>query len=142
MYTVIPSANSSTPTCQNVTYPASALNVNAAVINGAFSQYGWPPQVRWSVAVCAPMMNMRFVWRVSVYGYPGPGKEWHAAVYANGKRRIFVSPLGCVTQNAQVAPTLHTPLNLTTNGANPINWTITLVCDSKHPPPDGISIPG
>lgn len=49
LYTVIPSsspsANASTPiSCQNVTYPTSAMNVDAAVVSGAFSQYGWVPQ--------------------------------------------------------------------------------------------------
>jgi len=44
MYTVIQNTTTSTPSCQNVTYPASALQVDAAVVNGAFSQYGWVPQ--------------------------------------------------------------------------------------------------
>ncbi|KAI9460215.1 hypothetical protein BJY52DRAFT_1186096 [Lactarius psammicola] len=45
MYTVIPSSSNATSvSCQNVTYPASAMNVNAAVVDGAFSQYGWIPQ--------------------------------------------------------------------------------------------------
>jgi len=70
-----------------VTYPASALNVNAAVINGAFSQYGWPPQ-------CTD-------------------------IQVQGKN-------GTPPYTLTVAPTLHTPLNLTTNSTNPINWTVTL----------------
>ncbi|KAI9512324.1 hypothetical protein F5148DRAFT_1164029 [Russula earlei] len=44
IYTVIPNTTTTAPTCSNVTYPTSALNVNAAVINGAFSEYGWVPQ--------------------------------------------------------------------------------------------------
>ncbi|KAI0252649.1 hypothetical protein BJV78DRAFT_327636 [Lactifluus subvellereus] len=44
MYTVIPNASTQNPTCQNVTYPAAPLGVDAAVNTGAFSQYGWPPQ--------------------------------------------------------------------------------------------------
>lgn len=47
LYTVIPNsnANATSPiSCQNVTYPTSAMNVNAAVVSGAFSQYGWIPQ--------------------------------------------------------------------------------------------------
>lgn len=47
LYTVIPSSvANATSSCQNVTYPTSAMNVNAAVVSGAFSQYGWVPQVR------------------------------------------------------------------------------------------------
>jgi hypothetical protein len=60
LYTVIPSsssnANATSPiTCQNVTYPTSAMNVNAAVVSGAFSQYGWIPQVRRSEAALRPL---------------------------------------------------------------------------------------
>ncbi|KAH9967386.1 hypothetical protein BC827DRAFT_588131 [Russula dissimulans] len=44
IYTVISNTTTSTPTCPNVTYPATVLIVDAAVINGAFSQYGWIPQ--------------------------------------------------------------------------------------------------
>lgn len=46
IYTVIPNTTTSTPTCKNVTYPSTTLQVDAAVINGAFSEYGWVPQVR------------------------------------------------------------------------------------------------
>jgi hypothetical protein len=49
IYTVIPnsSATAQNPaTCKNVTLPTSPLQVDAAVVNGAFSQYGWIPQVR------------------------------------------------------------------------------------------------
>ena len=49
IYTVIPnsSATAQNPaTCKNVTLPTNPLQVDAAVINGAFSQYGWIPQVR------------------------------------------------------------------------------------------------
>ncbi len=47
MYTVIPSSSNATSvSCQNVTYPAAAMSVDAAVVNGAFSQFGWIPQVR------------------------------------------------------------------------------------------------
>jgi len=87
MYTVIPNPNTTAQnpaSCKNVTYPATALSVDAAVINGAFSQYGWVPQVRQLEMTCIPPMNMRFVWRASVYRYPGRGKEWHTAVYADG----------------------------------------------------------
>ena len=52
-YTVIAnsSATSQNPaTCPNVTLPATPLQVEASVINGAFAQYGWIPQVRWSLA--------------------------------------------------------------------------------------------
>ncbi|KAH9046479.1 hypothetical protein EDB84DRAFT_1558345 [Lactarius hengduanensis] len=45
LYTVIPSSSNATSvSCQNVTYPTSAMNVNAAVVSGDFSQYGWIPQ--------------------------------------------------------------------------------------------------
>jgi len=47
LYTVIPnsSATAQNPaTCKNVTLPTSSLQVNAAVVNGAFSTYGWVPQ--------------------------------------------------------------------------------------------------
>ncbi len=49
IYTVIPnsSATAQNPaTCKNVTLPTSPLQVDATVVNGAFSQYGWIPQVR------------------------------------------------------------------------------------------------
>ena len=48
IYTVIPnsSATAQNPvTCTNVTLPP-LLQVDAAVSSGAFSQYGWVPQVR------------------------------------------------------------------------------------------------
>jgi hypothetical protein len=48
IYTVIPnsSATAQNPvTCTNVTLPPP-LQVDAAVSSGAFSQYGWVPQVR------------------------------------------------------------------------------------------------
>jgi len=47
LYTIIPSSNANTSSpisCQNVTYPTSAMNVDAQVESGAFSQYGWIPQ--------------------------------------------------------------------------------------------------
>ncbi|KAI9445483.1 hypothetical protein H4582DRAFT_929891 [Lactarius indigo] len=45
IYTVIPSSSNATSvSCQNVTYPTSAMSVDAAVVSGAFSQYGWIPQ--------------------------------------------------------------------------------------------------
>lgn len=45
LYTVIPSSSNATSvSCQNVTYPTSAMSVNAAVVSGDFSQYGWIPQ--------------------------------------------------------------------------------------------------
>jgi hypothetical protein len=49
IYTVIPnsSATAQNPaTCTNVTFSHSPLQVDAAVSGGAFSQYGWVPQVR------------------------------------------------------------------------------------------------
>lgn len=45
MYTVIPSNSSATPSCANVTFP-SPLQVDATVVNGPMSQYGWIDQVR------------------------------------------------------------------------------------------------
>jgi hypothetical protein len=48
MYTVIPNSTATAlnpATCPNVTASAP-LGVNALVVTGAFSQYGWPPQVR------------------------------------------------------------------------------------------------
>ncbi|KAH9075772.1 hypothetical protein EDB83DRAFT_2515463 [Lactarius deliciosus] len=45
IYTVIPSSSNVTSvSCQNVTYPTSAMSVDAAVVSGDFSQYGWIPQ--------------------------------------------------------------------------------------------------
>ncbi|KAH9005962.1 hypothetical protein EDB86DRAFT_3071028 [Lactarius hatsudake] len=44
IYTVIPSSSAKSVSCQNVTYPTSAMSVNAAVVTGDFSQYGWIPQ--------------------------------------------------------------------------------------------------
>jgi hypothetical protein len=46
IYTVIPNSTANPPTCANLTLPTSPLQVDAAVINGAFAQYGWIPQVR------------------------------------------------------------------------------------------------
>jgi hypothetical protein len=45
IYTVIPNSTVTAVTCPNVTASAP-LDVNALVVTGAFSQYGWPPQVR------------------------------------------------------------------------------------------------
>ncbi|THH12881.1 hypothetical protein EW146_g7286 [Bondarzewia mesenterica] len=70
MYTVIANTSSSnSPSCTNVTFPAGAMNVDAAVSTGAFSQYGWIDQV---------------------------------------------------------APTLHPPLNITSNSMDTIKWTVSL----------------
>ncbi|PIL30929.1 hypothetical protein GSI_07098 [Ganoderma sinense ZZ0214-1] len=44
VYTVYPASGSSTPTCQNLTYPAGALDVTAKTQDGSWSQYGWIPQ--------------------------------------------------------------------------------------------------
>ena len=60
MYTVIPnsSATAQNPaSCTNVTFPHPPLQVAAAVSGGAFSQYGWVPQVRWWAIACIPAMN-------------------------------------------------------------------------------------
>jgi len=49
IYTVVPNSSDTAKdpvTCTNVTLPPP-LQVDAAVSNGAFSQYGWVPQVRW-----------------------------------------------------------------------------------------------
>ena len=43
-----------------MTYPSTVLSVDAAVIDGAFSQYGWVPQVRQLEIICIPPMNMLF----------------------------------------------------------------------------------
>jgi hypothetical protein len=51
IYTVIPNSSATAQypaTCPNVTLPATPLQVDAAVISGAFAQYGWIPQVRLS----------------------------------------------------------------------------------------------
>lgn len=48
VYTVIPSSNStvnSAPSCQNVSFPAGALDVVGIVDNGPMSQFGWVDQV-------------------------------------------------------------------------------------------------
>lgn len=46
IYTVIANTSSSFhPTCNNVTFPAGAMDVKAAVSTGSFSQYGWIDQV-------------------------------------------------------------------------------------------------
>ncbi|KAI0028296.1 hypothetical protein K488DRAFT_58955, partial [Vararia minispora EC-137] len=44
VYTVISNTTTSSPSCANVTFPAGAMDVTAAVSGGAFSQYGWIPQ--------------------------------------------------------------------------------------------------
>jgi len=87
IYTVIPNttATAQNPaTCKNVTYPATALSVDAAVVNGAFSQYGWVPQ-------CTDI-------RVKPQNGTGP-------------------------YTFTVAPALHPPLNITSNG-DAMNWTV------------------
>lgn len=43
MYTVISSNSSSVPSCTNVTVPYP-LHVDAAVVNGPMSRYGWVDQ--------------------------------------------------------------------------------------------------
>lgn len=56
IYTVIPNstATGQNPvSCPNVTLPTSPLEVEAAVVNGAFSEYGWVPQVRLWETTCA-----------------------------------------------------------------------------------------
>ena len=63
IYTVIPnsSATAQNPaTCKNVTLPATPLQVDAAVINGAFSEYGWIPQVRWLEIACPRRMSFSY----------------------------------------------------------------------------------
>ncbi|KAI1797536.1 hypothetical protein LXA43DRAFT_934581 [Ganoderma leucocontextum] len=44
IYTVYPASGSSAPACQNLTYPAGALDVTAKTQDGSWSQYGWIPQ--------------------------------------------------------------------------------------------------
>ncbi|GLB36506.1 hypothetical protein LshimejAT787_0307940 [Lyophyllum shimeji] len=44
IYTVIPSTSPGPPTCQNVTVPASSLDVEAAAAHGPLSQFGWVDQ--------------------------------------------------------------------------------------------------
>lgn len=68
IYTVIPNANA-TATCQNVTYPAP-LDVDAAVVTGAFSQYGWPPQVRQPEHICGLCDEQGICGGLAVYRYP------------------------------------------------------------------------
>ncbi|KAF8499132.1 hypothetical protein F5888DRAFT_1633638 [Russula emetica] len=90
IYTVIPnsSATAQNPaTCTNVTFAHPPLQVDAAVVNGAFSQYGWVPQ-------CTDI-------QVQAKNGTGP-------------------------YTLTVAPTLHPPLNITSNGGGPINWTVSL----------------
>ncbi|TBU46523.1 hypothetical protein BD309DRAFT_606275 [Dichomitus squalens] len=45
IYTVYPTSGSSSPVCQNLTYPAGALDVTAKTLDGTWSQYGWINQV-------------------------------------------------------------------------------------------------
>jgi len=45
LYTVIANTSTANPSCANVTFPAGAMDVNAAISGSAFSQYGWIPQV-------------------------------------------------------------------------------------------------
>ncbi|KAI0307541.1 hypothetical protein B0F90DRAFT_20915 [Multifurca ochricompacta] len=90
IYTVIPNitATAQNPaSCKNVTYPTSAMNVNAAVINGAFSEYGWIPE-------CTDIQVQ------AINGTP--------------------------PYTLTVAPTLHPPLNITSNSNDPMNWTVSL----------------
>ncbi|KAI0047677.1 hypothetical protein FA95DRAFT_1205420 [Auriscalpium vulgare] len=90
LYTVIPAANATTqnpPTCTNVTFPAGAMDVDAAVANGAFSQYGW-------INECTDI-----------------------SVTAKN---------GTPPYTFTIAPTLHPPLNITSQTAGPINWTVSL----------------
>ncbi|KAF8499131.1 hypothetical protein F5888DRAFT_1633637 [Russula emetica] len=89
IYTVIPNSTATAQnpaTCTNVTLPTYPLQVDAAVITGAFSQYGWIPQ-------CTDI-------QVQAKNGTGP-------------------------YTLTVAPTLHPPLNITSNGG-PINWTVSL----------------
>lgn len=53
LYTVVQNTTVNPPSCKNVTLPATPLQVDAAVITGAFAQYGWPPMVRLYEIGCA-----------------------------------------------------------------------------------------
>jgi hypothetical protein len=44
MMTVVASTTTTNPSCTNVTFPATPLDVTGTVIDGPFAQYGWIPQ--------------------------------------------------------------------------------------------------
>lgn len=44
-YTVIPPASIDPVSCPNVTFPAGPLDIEAVVVNGPMSQFGWIDQV-------------------------------------------------------------------------------------------------
>src|SRR6266852_1922652 len=81
-----------------------------------------------------------WVLAAAVYGYSSPAKERHRTLYTN-RAYLLLTPLliAQFKKNAQVAPTLHPPLNITSN-SGPINWTVSLVCDSRNSPLNRISV--
>ncbi|KAI0271573.1 hypothetical protein BC834DRAFT_450621 [Gloeopeniophorella convolvens] len=90
IYTIIPNPNATAenpPVCRNLTYPAGAMDVDAEVVGGPISQYGWIPQ-------CTDIQ-----------------------VQAKN---------GTPPYTFTIAPTLHPPLNITSDGSSPINWTVSL----------------
>ncbi|KAJ7293182.1 hypothetical protein C8J57DRAFT_1268326 [Mycena rebaudengoi] len=88
IYTVI--ANTTTPSCNNATFPPGSLEVDVAVNSGAsssLSQYGWVDQ-------CSD---------------------------------IQVTPKnGTPPYTFTIAPTLHSPQNVTGVDQSPMNWTVNL----------------
>lgn len=88
IYTVIANTSSSFhPTCNNVTFPAGAMDVKAAVSTGSFSQYGWIDQCQ----------------------------------------DIYITPQnGTPPYTLTIAPTLHPPLNITSDSMDTIDWKVSL----------------
>jgi len=110
-----------------VTYPAGALSVDAAVINGAFSQYGWIPQVRQSGSLFNPAMDSGGPQCTDIQVQPKNG----TGPYTLTVRSTINSQFAFVTRDVQIAPTLHPPMNITwTSGAQ--NWTVSLVCEIQN----------
>ena len=102
------------------------MDVSAAVEGGAFSQYGWIPQVRGPEAALRHLRSTR-IWR-TVYRYSSSAQERHTPLYVHRACLFLTLSIQlCNFRHTQIAPTLHPPLNISSSTASPMNWTVSLV---------------
>ncbi|KAJ6574736.1 hypothetical protein B0H19DRAFT_610412 [Mycena capillaripes] len=102
IYTMVANTTA-TPSCNNVTFPLGPLDVDAAVNDGALSQYGWVNQV--------PAALTR-------YSIPHTFRQC---------TDIQITPKnGTPPYIFTIAPTLHPPHNKTGPDQTPMNWTVNL----------------
>jgi len=91
IYTVIPNSSATTQnpaTCTNVTFPHPPLQVSAAVSGGAFSQYGWVPQVR--SYRCDDQEWGFSCGGATVYRHSIPAEEWHRTLSSLKVTKVYM----------------------------------------------------